>query len=100
MKQIIYSIFDSASGIFSPPFYERAEGQAIRNVMAAQEDPNSSLHRNSEDYHLMRLGTFEDTSCAFELEVAPVKVYSLGSTNLNKSSENEIGNETPIQQST
>lgn len=57
-----YSIHDDKALTYSPPFYAAAHGQAVRNVMDAATDPNSSLGRHPNDYRLYCIGQFDDQS--------------------------------------
>ena len=101
MKHIIFSIFDSATGLYQPPFYDRAEGQAIRNFMQAAEDSNSMLAKHPQDFTLMKLGTFDDTTSKFDLAPTPIRVYSLSQNiDVNQENTNEISNDPSVFAST
>ncbi len=61
MKHTMYSIYDTASGLYSHPVYEQSDKAAIRSFsnIATAADSNVGLH--PEDYSLFRLGLFNDT---------------------------------------
>lgn len=59
MKLLVYSFFDSKVKAYLPPFYMRADGEAVRAVReACRTDPN--FNRYPADYTLFRLGEFDD----------------------------------------
>lgn len=58
----IYSIQDSKSQTFNPPFYQKNTGEAIRTFTKLVNDPQSVLNQFPEDFILVRLGKFCDDS--------------------------------------
>lgn len=99
MKQIIFSIYDSKAGIYASPFFDRSEGQAIRNFVTASESQESQLNKFPMDFSLYKLGTYEDTTGSFELETRPVMVYAL-SQNIDVNTrvkDHEISDDTSVQ---
>lgn len=57
-----YSLYDSKAVTYSPPFYAPAHGAAVRIVMDAAADPNTSIGRHPADYTLYCVGRFDDQS--------------------------------------
>ncbi|QCQ84709.1 nonstructural protein [Blackfly microvirus SF02] len=56
----IYSCFDSAISAHLPPFFARSEGEAIRMITRAVNDPESGFFQHAKDYTLVCLGSFDD----------------------------------------
>jgi len=61
MKLNIYSIFDSASGLYSRPFFTQSDAEAMRSFTDIATDADHPIGKHPEDYSLHRLGTFDDT---------------------------------------
>jgi len=62
MKQNIYSIFDTASGLYSRPFFTQSDGEAIRSFHDIATDAEHPVGRHPADYTLFRLGIFDDNT--------------------------------------
>ena len=62
MKQNIYSIFDTASGLYSRPFITQSDGEAIRSFSDIATDADHPIGKHPQDYTLFRLGIFDDTT--------------------------------------
>lgn len=71
MKYLVYAIKDTASGSFSPPFYQQTHGLAERAFKDAANDPQSSINRHPHDYHLFHLGNWDTESGLFTSLPAP-----------------------------
>lgn len=76
MKMVVLSVRDKAVEAFGRPMFVLARGQGVRSFTdevnrAAEDNP---LHKHPEDYSLWELGTFDDSSGAFELLQEPRKV--------------------------
>ncbi len=61
MKLNCYSIFDTASGLYSRPFYGQSDGEAIRSFMDISTDAEHPIGKHPDDYTLLRIGIFDDT---------------------------------------
>lgn len=70
----MYSVYDAKSGAFLTPFFMMYDGQAIRAISEAARDPNTQLGRYPEDFHLHRLGLWDDQNARF----VPENPMSLG----------------------
>ena len=68
MKLNIYSIFDTASGLYSRPFFTQSDGEAVRSFNDIACDTEHPVGRHPEDYTLYRLGVFDDTKGHFHDE--------------------------------
>ncbi len=62
MKLNIYSIFDTASGLYSRPFFTLSDAEAIRSFSDITQDAEHPIGKHPEDYTLFRLGVFDDTT--------------------------------------
>ncbi|QCQ84806.1 nonstructural protein [Blackfly microvirus SF02] len=62
MRLIICSVFDSKVGAFSPPFFVKTRGEAIRSFTDACKDSSLPFTKHPADYRLFFLGEFDDVS--------------------------------------
>ena len=62
MKLNIYSIFDTASGLYSRPYFTQSDGEAIRSFHDIAVDAEHPVGRHPADYTLFRLGIFDDNT--------------------------------------
>ncbi len=60
MKLNVYSIFDTASGLYSRPFFTQSDGEAIRSFSDIANDAEHPVGRHPADFTLFRLGIFDD----------------------------------------
>ncbi len=60
MKHNVYSIFDTASGLYSRSFFDQSDAQAKRAFGDIAQDAQHSIGQHPEDYTLLRLGIFDD----------------------------------------
>lgn len=65
MNLNVYSIFDRAVGAHLQPFFARSEGEAIRMLRQAVNDPQSGFHANPGDFTLCFHGEFSDQTGTF-----------------------------------
>lgn len=64
----IFSIHDSKAEAYLPPFYCRAEGEAIRNFQTAINTQDHAFNAHAADYTLFYLGDWDETSATFSLK--------------------------------
>lgn len=76
MKMLGFSVFDSAVGSYSPPFWVRAGGLAIRDFRLEMANKDSRLSKSPGDYSLFFLGEFDDESGSFSILEAPKRVLT------------------------
>lgn len=76
MKLQIYTVFDTASGVYMRPFFMQADGQATRFFGDECLNADSDLGRHPEDYSLVSLGTYDDNKA--ELVPEGVRVIATG----------------------
>ncbi len=60
MKHNIYSIFDTASGLYQQPLFAKSDGEVIRSFSDVANDKEHQIGLHPEDYSLYRLGIFDD----------------------------------------
>lgn len=74
MKLEAYSIHDSKSAIFSPPFFMRSRGEAIRAFSTTANNPDNNINKFPHDFALYFVGTFDDS----EGKLTDMKLENLG----------------------
>ncbi len=65
MKLINYSIYDTASGLYSRPFFSQSDGEARRLFNDLATDAEHPVGKHPEDYSLFRTGQFDDEKGKF-----------------------------------
>ncbi len=65
MKLNNYSIYDTASGLYSRPFFCQSDGEARRSFQDLATDADHPVGKHPEDYSLFRTGMFDDTKGKF-----------------------------------
>lgn len=73
MKMNIYSIFDTAAGIYQRPFTGNTDGEVTRSFGDICTDAEHPIGQHPEDYTLFRLGTFNDGTGEI-MPIPPMKV--------------------------
>ena len=68
MKLNIYSIYDTASGLYSRPFFTPSDAEAIRSFSDISQDAEHPIGKHPEDYTLFRIGTFDDNKALINNE--------------------------------
>lgn len=65
MKLISYSIYDTASGLYSRPIFCQSDGEAQRVFVDLATDADHPVGKHPEDYSLFRTGQFDDVKGKF-----------------------------------
>ena len=73
MKQNLFSIKDTVSGLFCSPFIQTNESVAKRTFDFMLNDQNNDLSKHPQDYQLYRVGFFDDETCVVESNVEFIK---------------------------
>lgn len=60
-----YSIRDSKSEIFNPPFYKQTHGQAERDFQTVVNDEKSMIFQYPDDFDLYYVGEYDDQKGVF-----------------------------------
>lgn len=74
MLNRIYSIYDSASGIYQRPFAGRTDGEVTRTISDIAVSDEHDIGRHPEDYTLFCLGEFNDGTGEVSGYLTPQKV--------------------------
>lgn len=61
-----FALLDTKVGTFSVPFFVRHDAEAVRIAQGVASDPNTVPGRHPEDFLLMELGLFDDSTGKFE----------------------------------
>lgn len=62
----VFSIYDTKSEIFSPPFFMLTNGAAIRAFRELANSSDNDIGKYPGDYRLMCLGSFNNESGEFD----------------------------------
>ena len=60
MKMNAYSIFDMKALQYHLPFFQPADGAAVRMLMDLANDPNTTIGRHPSDFVLYQVGHYDD----------------------------------------
>lgn len=82
----IYAIRDEKANYYHLPFACKTQTDAVRNCQNAVMDPQSNLHRFSDDYSLYTLGHFNEETG----ELTPFKNGPERVTNLSVLKQSEV----------
>ncbi len=55
----VYSIFDSAAGVFTAPTIDISDGSAVRSFQQALANSGSIMNFKPDDFSLYQVGTFD-----------------------------------------
>jgi len=78
MRLAMFSVYDDKAAAYMPPFFERAEGAAVRAFMSACNDEKHNFFKSSADYSLYILGVFDDATGAL-VSTSPPRVLARAS---------------------
>ncbi len=71
MLHSMFTIYDSKTAAYLPPFFQQTKAAAIRALTDTMADPNHTFAKHPEDYTLFYLGTYEDEKSTFDIEETP-----------------------------
>lgn len=71
----VFSVYDAAVSAYLPPFFCRSRGEAVRSFTEACNNREHQFWKHAGDYHLFRLGEFDDANGTFTCGV-PGRVLS------------------------
>lgn len=69
-----FSLLDTKTGIYAPPFMMAHVQLAIRAVKDLAADLNTSVGRHPADYMLVQVGTFDDSTAQFINDLQPISL--------------------------
>lgn len=72
----VFSVFDSATGVYSAPFFMKTVPDAVRQFVRLVCDKGSSVWHHPKDFHLFHIGTYDDSNATFENKIAPASIGS------------------------
>ncbi|AXH73810.1 MAG: nonstructural protein [Microviridae sp.] len=76
MIQVLFSVYDSKSLTYCPPFLSTNAQTAKRDFSIAVIDPTSAISKAPEDYTLYDIGTFDSDSGLVNPASPPVYICS------------------------
>lgn len=76
IKLGIYSIKDTKADVFLPPFFMRTNGEALRAFDDCVQKSGTPLSDHPEDFHLFKLGDFDQDSGTLIPSVCPESLAS------------------------
>lgn len=77
MLHRVYAIRDAKAEAWLPPFMSTNDAVCARTISNLVADGSHPFGQNPGDYALFYLGQWDDNSCKYELESAPVHVCNL-----------------------
>ena len=77
MKQQIFTVFDQKAEAYLPPFFLPAVGMAKRTFADCVRDKDHQFGMHPEDYTLIHLGEFEDSTGEITM-LNPPKILGTG----------------------
>lgn len=86
MKLKVFSVRDSATEVFTRPFFMLTKAEAIRTFTKESNTPDSQLYQHPLDYHLYYLGDFDQDSGKFN----SVNPEDLGTAQSYKNPDNVV----------
>lgn len=72
----LYTIYDSAAEVHSPPHMILNHGAAIRVFTELCNDPKTQPGKNPEHFSLWYLGSYNELNGCFKADLAPLRIIS------------------------
>lgn len=60
-----FSIYDSAAEVYSPPFFLKSKGEALRAFSDSINDEKTTLSKHPEHFFLFYIGEYDDQKAEF-----------------------------------
>lgn len=76
MKYGVYSIYDTASGVFTAPTIDISDASAVRNFQQAIANSGSVMNFKPDDFSLYQVGMFDVESGLLEPMVPPSRIFA------------------------
>ena len=70
----VYSVYDQATETYGVPFFSMNHKVAERSFAQLVNDPQSTVHYNSQDFSLYHIGHFEDPTALLVPQVPPALI--------------------------
>ncbi len=77
----IFTVYDSKTQAYLPPFYEPSIGGAVRSFSDACQQEDHVFNKHSADFTLFHIGEFDDQNSKIEMHKTPISL-GLASENL------------------
>lgn len=71
----VYSIFDSAAGVFTAPTIDISDASAVRSFQQALANSGSIMNFKPDDFSLYQVGTFDVESGYVDALVPPSRLF-------------------------
>lgn len=73
-KLLCFSVYDSKVQLYAQPFFMRSRGEALRGFTDVANDSSTSICRHPQDFALMELGEYDESTGKLENHPAPVSL--------------------------
>lgn len=70
----MFTIYDTKSEMYLPPFYVRVAAEAIRSVRDAAAQPGHQFQKYPAEFALFEVGEYDDLTCTVIMLPAPVRL--------------------------
>lgn len=80
----VYSIYDSAAGVFTSPTIDISDASAVRNFQQALVNCGSIMNFKPDDFSLYQIGSFEVESGVLVPMVPPSRLFAGSDGNIQK----------------
>ncbi len=77
MIKKVFTLYDSASELYLPPFYQTTKGAAIRDIQDGMKKNDSILSVHKEDLTLYEIGEYDDNTAALHATLPRVLIGQL-----------------------
>lgn len=71
----VYSIYDSAAGIYTAPTIDITDHSAVRSFQQVLGNSGSIMNFKPEDFTLYQIGAFDVESGLLEARVPPLRLF-------------------------
>lgn len=75
-----FTIYDTASATYSPPFFQSTKGLAIRMFSETATDKTTSIGRHPMDFTLFHTGEYDDQTGTMQPALTPVPIIKASET--------------------
>ena len=85
MKMQMFSVYDTASGLFARPIFAQSRGIAIRSFSdeVNRQAADNTLYQHPEDFQLFHLGVYDDQTGVCESLDKPLRVVTASEVKLD-----------------
>jgi len=76
VKLSLYSVYDLVAKTYTAPYAAQSDAIAIRSLLTAVRDPNSTLSQHPHDFRLFKLAAWNDESGEITVDL-PVLIINV-----------------------